>query len=147
MAVAARTMRTTSTACTKLIRANRLAARVSGTLPRATAARHRINANHGSDLEQQNCGEQAHLGPEEAVVEVIEAAFLVPAERPDQARADPQQRGQAPPVIGVKHAPQSRNVELRLEPATTSPHGAKAHAQREQMKCSQQPSDRHGQYE
>src|SRR2546422_126869 len=45
MAVAARTMSTTSMACTTLIRAKRLAARVSGTPPRATAARHRISAS------------------------------------------------------------------------------------------------------
>src|SRR6266516_4916297 len=44
IAVAAKTMRTTSTAWTKLIRAKRVAARVSGTLPRATATRHRIRA-------------------------------------------------------------------------------------------------------
>src|SRR6266446_900769 len=48
IAVAASTIRTTSTACTKLIRAKRLAARVSGTLPPATATRHRIRAIIGA---------------------------------------------------------------------------------------------------
>ena len=113
IAVAARTMSTTSTAWTKLIRAKRL--------------------------------EQAHLGPEGVVVEIIEAALLVPAERPDQARADPYECGDAPPGIGVEDAPQSPNVERRLERATPSPDGAESDTEREQMECGEQPSDRHGQ--
>src|SRR6266446_1935026 len=143
MAVAARTMSTTSMACTTLIRAKRLAAPVSGAPPRATAARHRISASIGPSSRTRIAASRPIFAPEDVVVEIIEAALFEPSERPDQARADPQEGGNAPPGIGVEDAPQSGDVERRLQRAGASPDGAKSYTEREQMECGQQPSDRH----
>src|SRR5882762_7369234 len=58
--------------------------------------------------------------------------------------ADPRERGDAPPGISVENAPQSGDVELRLQRATAGPDGTKSYTEGEQMECGQQPTDRHG---
>src|SRR6266446_8957464 len=98
---------------------------------------------HRAELENENRRQQAHLRPEDVVVEIVEAALFEPAERPAQARADPQQGGDAPPGIGVEDAPQSGDVERRLQRAGASPDSPKSYTEREQMECGQEPSDRH----
>src|SRR5437667_10582565 len=58
--------------------------------------------DHRPQLKDENRGEQAHLRPEEVIMEIVEAALLESAKRPYQAGADPKDRSDAPPGIGIE---------------------------------------------
>src|ERR1051325_1382853 len=135
-------MSTTSPACMMLIWAYPPAARVSGT-PSRRRARPLDQRDHRTDLEHEDRGEQAHLCPEEMIMEIVEAALLESAEGPRQAGADPQDRRHAPPGVGVERPAEFRGIELASERATTGPDRAQSDAEGQQVDGSQEPSQRH----
>src|SRR5216683_6281463 len=105
------------------MRARASAGVVSIEAPPSSAIRHRMR-RHRPDLEHQDEREEAHLGIEDAVVEVVTGSLLEAAERPQQTSADPQQGGHAPQSVGEENATQAFGVQRGAQSALTCPNSS-----------------------
>ena len=107
-------------------------ARVDG-LPAAELDAPPDERDHRADLEQEHEEEQRHLRPEERRVQVEVGALLEAREGTEEAGDDPQQRRDAPHVVGGQQPAQPVGVERTLERAPAQEDRGQPDRQRQQV--------------
>ena len=77
------------------------------------------------------------------VLHVVRHPLLEPAEQAHEPRADPQQRGHAPPGVRIEGAREAGPVQRAAQRAAASPHRAEADAEGEQVERREHPTHDH----
>src|SRR6266536_3697233 len=79
--------------------------------------------HHGPELEEEDDEEEAHLGIEGAIVEIVARPLLQPGEDAKQARGEPKERREAPEVVGAEDAAEVIRAAREAQGAAARPDG------------------------
>ena len=96
--------------------------------------------HHRCEFEQHDGDEQHHLAEEDVIGEIVGARLLRSAEPAPEAGDEPEQRGNAPPGIGLEDPAESSGIEWLAKGTAASPHGTKTDAEGQEMDGSEEPA-------